>query len=659
LPGPHDQEVTPDPEIIAQVKKWNERVEQGKKAAEEAGYYASIKEHRNYVRGVKGTELDEKEALVKTNLVYSTMASALPLIYAKNPEIAITPTEAVHPAQYPVIKIFAKTLELVVNRMLKDAKLKKRAKATLRSAMTTKIGWVKIIYQRELGQDPIIVNRINDVQDNIQRIEHLMQRCEDKQEHQSQEADKGELHQQIKALESQVEVSVAEGIVIDRILSEDFLIDPRIKDFDCYADADWMGHRIWYSADGFAQAFERKPGTKAKAFGVSGKADESGQSNDKQSQYAVWELWQKSSNTVFTLCEGDETWAREPYQPERLGEQWYCFFPLGLHLVDGQFMPMSTVELLKGLQDEYEETRDDYREVRQKNKPHYLTSSETPEKDIRRKVVAGIGEVVIVDANGQPLNQVFDVARQLPIDPAQYDTSQIRADLEFVSNLGDAARGAVVKAKTATEANIMQSGLASRTTEMQDASEDWIQDIAQYTAEVLLQELTPPQVERIAGQGAVWPSMSKNEIFDLVQIVVRAGTSGKPNKMQEQKTWLEFMPQLRELITQVAELRDQGKEDMAEVMIKVAQETIRRFDERLDVEEFLPQKKEDDSAQQMQQAQAMQQQIQQQMDEMQKQMALLESQIRKNNASALKDEVDATLAAKGRSVPSLPQTLIN
>ncbi len=620
------------------VRQWNDRIDQGKKDNEKLN--RQIEEHRRYVRGVR-SEDDATEEQVRTNLIYATLASMLPHVYAKNPEIAVTPSEAVDPSQYPAVKGFAKSLEIAVNRQLEDANLKKRAKAAVRAAMTARIGWVKVLYQRDMKTDPIIQNRINDVQENIRRIQYLIEECDDAAEREHNEAKKAELEHQVKALEAQVEVSVAEGIVIDRLLTEDVIIDSAVKDFDSYVDAEWIAHRIWYRPERYEEVFGKEVDSKAKMYTAAGRESSSAKRSDTDAYLAVWEIWHKGSNTVYTLCEGEMEWARDPYQPQRLGEQWYPFFPLGLHPVDGQFQPMSTVELLKGLQDEYEQIRSDYAELRRKNKPHYVTSSETPERDIQRKVVAGIGEVVIVDANGRPLREVFDVAQQLPIDPAQYDTSQIRADMEWMSGLGDAARGSIMRAKTATEAQIMQAGLASRTTEMQDAIEDWIRDMAQYVAEILLQELTPAQVRRLAGDTAVWPQLRKEDVFDLVKIEIRAGTTGKPDKQREQESWVKFMPQLRDLIAQVSELRRNGDTETADALVRVARETIRRFDERFDVEEFLPQNagKDQPNGQLMQ--------IQQQMAEMQKQMALLDAQIRKTNAEAAKTEVDAAVTAQG------------
>ena len=629
------------------VQKWQDIISNAKKHEIFVAYYKEIEEHRKRVRGIKKGEGND---LVRTNLIYSEIASMLPHIYARNPEISITPSEAVHPKSYTLWKQFTRTAQIVVNRLLNDAKLKKYGKVSVRSAQTCKIGWVKVSYQKDIREDPLIKSRINDTQENIQHIENLLKKCEHHDERDDLEVKKAELVLAVHALEKKVEVVYAEGIVLDRILSEDMLWDTNVREFEFIAEhADWEAHRVWFTEESYEAVFGKKPGKRAETYNPKNKEKSSDTDTNNDVEYAVWEIWNKTTNTIFTMCEGDLEWAREPYQLEKLGERWYPTFSLGLHPTDGHPLPLSTVELLKKLQDEYEDTRDKYAEHREKNKAHYIADADTDEQTIKRKEHAELGEIVLVDANGKPLNQVFQRAEPLPIDPMQYDTSAIRADMEHVGGMGDAAKGSVSKAKTATEAEILQAGLASRTTEMQDAIEDWIKEIATYVFEIALQELSIQQVQRIAGRDAVWPELSKDQIYDMVNIEVRAGSSGKPNKMQEQKNWLEFMPEFREIITQVTELRQNGNQDAAEALIKLARETIRRFDERFDIEEFLPSSDEEQETPQDQQQKLA---MQQQMDEMVKRIEMLDAQIRKTNAEALETEVETAIKASQSVQPA-------
>lgn len=649
-------EQEPDEQTRKQVEMWNKRVTDSRETPQFKMYLQNINKHRRYVRGRMGADDDE---VVRTNLIYATMASQLPRIYAKNPEIAITPSEAVDQRFYGLVKKFSQTLEIALNKQLDKAKLKKRAKASVRSSMTTSLGWVKIIYQRDINTDPQIQSRMNDVQDNLRRLNYLIEQCEDGQELQGHEEKKAELQQQLEGLQKQVEIVTAEGLVMDRVLSEDMAWDQDIRDYDSYTDCRWMGHRIWYTASSYEETFGHKAPKGVNVFRAGGSNDKNeniGAESD-EARFAVWEIWDRVSNTIFTWAEGANRWAREPFQPENVGEQWFPFFPLGFHVVDGQFIPLSSVELLKGLQDEYNNTREDYAAVRKYNKPHYIADVDTKEQDIKKKTMAEIGEVIIVDANGRPLNEIFVQQPHLRIDPQQYDTTQIRSDFEFMSGLGDAARGSVAQAKTATEAEILEAGLAGRSNEMQDSIEDWMEDIAKYCAEIILQEMTTEQIMRLVGPGAVWPEMDKREIFELVNVEIRAGTTGKPNKLQEQKQWLEFLPQLQELFVQVSELRAKGDAQTADKLITIARETIRRLDERIDVEEFLPQ----EEGMNDQDMQAMQQQL----DDAKRQVEQLEAEIRKTNSETVKNLADAGEKVAGSfmsgmtadMMPPLDQTL--
>ena len=612
-----------------------------------------ITSNRLAVRGLKG---DGKKR-VRANLIFSTLASNLPHIYAKNPEVSVNPTEAVSDKGYsPAIRMFSKTLQIVLNRSMRDGKFKKRGKGCVRSAQTTAIGWIKAIYQRELGEDPIIKSRIQDTQDNLQRIQFLLDKSDDNTEREESEAQKAELELQLTTLEKQVEVSVAEGMVYDRILSEDMVIDGDVRDFDSYTDSRRIGHRVWYTPDEYEQAFKKEHCGEASKFQVSSNDDgEKRESAAGKTMLAVWEIWDRWANTIYTFAQGAHDWARDPYSPEITGEQWFPFFPLGFNLVDGQFLPMSDVELLKTLQNEYDDVRNDYAEVRSKNKPHYLAdAADVNEKTALKVIQSEIGEVTLVDTNGRPIGEVIKRAETMRVDPANYDTSAIRSDIEFVSGQGDASRGSVAKAKTATEADILASAMSSRTGERQDVIEDWVAEIMQYTAEILLQELSETQVKRIAGQDAVWPSMSKEEVFDMVQIDMRAGSSGRPDKGREQKTWMEFLPQIREMVVQVGELRATGNVQAADSIVAIMKESLRRFDERIDIEEFLPQQEQQGEGEGEGQEQGGEQDAaaqQMQLAEFQKNLELMTAQIKKLESEALKNTVESMEKAPVGDLP--------
>jgi hypothetical protein len=587
-PGAGKDPEVPDAEK-ALAQTWQKKVKHAKKLAEDRN--KALKVLRQYVNGEQHD--DGAKGLVRTNLIFATIASLLPYVYAKDPDLAVSPSEAVQDGQYEVVKRFCKTLELVLRRLLvKDGRLKKRAKSNVRATMTTGVGWLKVLYQRDYKTDPIIQNRIADIQDNIKRMEYLSSEVASDNAA-DREAKKAELVEQLKALQAHIEVAVAEGMVIDRVMTEDMLVlDDAIRDFDMYQQARALAHGIWFSKESYAEMFGHDAPTGATTYKQPSEEKDGKSGEDLGAEFVrVWEIWDRISQTIYTMVEGASGFCRPPYQPRRQGERWYPFFALGFNLVDGQFMPLSDVALLKELQDEYNTTRTNFAEHRAENIPGTVVRSGgqlTPE-DIERIKNRKINETIIVEGDGnRPLSDDIQNISGTAIDPAVYDVTPIRSDMDMVAGIGDASRSNLIQPKTATEAEIMREGLMSRTAERQDANEDFMQEICQYSAEILLQELTTAQVQRIAGVAYTWPVMSKNEIFDLVNIEIRAGSTGKPNRMRERQQWLEFLPRLQEAVVKIMELRAQGQNDLAQGLIEMLKETLKRFDERLDLDSFIP-----------------------------------------------------------------------
>ena len=174
------------------------------------------------------------------------------------------------------------------------------------------------------------------------------------------------------------------------------------------------------------------------------------------------------------------------------------------------------------------------------------------------------------------------------MNPVVYDTTPIRTDMEWISGLGDAQRGGIMRAKTATEANIQQEGMASRMQEKIDATEDWLKDIAWYSAEVLLQEIEPQRAIAIAGPQAFWPILNKQQLYDSVFIKIAAGSTGMPDNNAERMRWIELMPIIMQNIQMVQMMRQAGVPDQFNPYVQLLEETFKRFDERIDISKFLP-----------------------------------------------------------------------
>lgn len=589
------------------AKKWNQRVSHARNFWEK--FHQRVRHNRKTVAGFDWTkDAKSKEFYMhRANLIHGTITAVLPSVYARNPEISVTPTY-----RAGNLKLFCRTIETVTNRQLERAKLKARAKASVRSALTSSFGVVKVMYQRDLATDPVIQGRINDTQDNIAEVERLIACLEDPQQRGEQEAKREELKQLMAALNDQVEIVAAEGLVIDRVLTDNLLIDPSVCEFWDYADGDWLCQIIPMKKS-TAEATYKIKLDKAKAYEDTAEQQgrkkdgriASGSGNlDEDKQIAILEIWDKNTQRVLTMAEGCDFWLREPYSPRRVGERWYPFFLLPFQVVDGQFVGPSLVDLTEKLQEEHNTARDRYNQHRDLCLPGWVATGDLNEKSIKRYEDSKLGEITIIDTDGRPLAQVIQERKHPAIDPMVYDTSAVRYDWEQVTGLQDAARSTVVKPKTATEASILQQSLSGRVSEFRDQIEDWLQEISQYAAQILLQEMTRAQVERIMGPPQIqtvvkngmsmeidepsydWPELTRDDVFEMIEMKIRAGTTGAPDKLEQQENWAKLLPIIQQLVQQIIQMKAQGVD--TEPLVNLMRETVKRFDERLDVEQFLP-----------------------------------------------------------------------
>lgn len=583
------------------VKKLLARIERAKTISKTFNE-TTLPKLRRYSWGTKhGEQGSSDPTTARTNLIFATMATLLPHIYAKNPEIAASPTEAVGDDEYDKIKDFCKTCQVMLNNLLiEEAQMKRRQKANIRSSMSTSVGWLKMGFQESLRADPIILGRVNDIQDNLRRVEYLIAENKTEKDITTLNQNREELQLQLKTIMGGPEMKIFKGFVLDRVKTEDmFILDESIVEFDDYASADAMAHRVWMVDDKYKEMFGDVP-TGATSYGQPATGDvndETGQKiqmpdNAKETYRAVFEVWDKTTNTVCCVVEGAKGYCKAPRTITPASERWYPFYALGFNIVEGRWRPISDVELLMKLQDEYNTTRFLYAETRKEAIPTrvFRKAGNLTEEDIKSLANRRSRDWIGIEGNPTvALTQDIMQLEGVKIDPQAFDVTLIRNDMDMLVGLSDASRANLIQAKTATEAEIMKQALQNRVEERQDAVEDMTSEMANAALQIMLQKFNLDEVKTFVGEGAVWPEITeKEEIFRKIRISVRAGSSGKPNMTQERESWAQIMPIINDTITQVMELRMQGQHDLAQSKIELLKETLRRYDEKIDVDQFIP-----------------------------------------------------------------------
>jgi hypothetical protein len=624
---------SPDPLTEAAIKRWSERIQRADSLVKDK--LTTILQNRKYVRGQAHD--DGAPGLVRTNMIFSTMATQIPHIYAKDPDVIVAPVEHVDPVGYESVKKFAKTAELVLRRkVIMECKIKRRLKSNIRSILTTGEGWLKMVYHKDLGSDPITRTRMRDLQDNLRSVDYLMSTLKSEADVEAAKKNKFELLRQMEALKAQADPSKWSGFVIDRILTEDIrILDDSITDFDDYAQARAISHDIWMSDEEFQRTFNYKPtGTSYQNEQLPHRLRRADAAATNVSWRRVHEIWDLDTTTVYTMCSGEKRWARPPYIPQHLPHRFYPFYCDSFFPVDGEWSPLDLVRLMRELQDEYNRTRTTYAEHREDSLPVRIVrqgGSITPD-DVARIRDRKPREIIVVNGNGQgnALGNDMGHLPNIPLQPEMYDVSQIRADMDLVSGTPDASRGNLTEAKTATEATILQEGMASRINDMRDSVEELLTDMLRDSLEVLCQCMPIEEVVEIAGPGAVWPELSRDQVYRLVQVSIRGGSTAKPNKQREREQWAEMLPVLREFVMSINEVLMSGNSQLAQAMITLLKETLIRFDERLDIQAILPFAGQDGQGIDTTAMQAAQQvpQLQQQLQQASEYITQLEEQLR-------------------------------
>jgi hypothetical protein len=555
----------------------------------------------------------ESEWLVDANLIGAMLEVLGAFIYARNPDISIKPSPSANRALLKEYRSVAETLEIMVSRMLRDAGLKRVGKRWVRGSMTVGTSWIKCAMQTRTERDPLMEKQINDLQDNLKRIDSLQQRAAEGDES-DPDATKAEIQSQIVALQGQVERQIAEGLVLDLMAPEDVIVAPECGEVENYLNAPWLAFDMykdldetlaitgWKKADlDEANRYMQRPrkgeedhegGDGHQANQWVTMAEDGAEGNESADGFYRWtEIWSLRDGVVYTSIDGiHEKWAREPYAP-RTGVRFYPNFLLSGHAIDGERWPQSDVYQLKKLQDEYANVRSNFAKHRERAVPSIIFD----ETSIEAESVAKLRDSQVQEYVGvkplratQDMRMLFAPKVYNPVDMNLYNTQPIVVEMEKISGVQDALQGGIMVEKTATEAQIQESGRSARTGARLDNLEDALSELAEYAMQLILLSCDQADAIRYAGPEAVWIDMTTEEALTMFSLEIKAGSTGKPKANSDRETWATLMPLLEGLIDRIGQARMQGQEWAAAPWIAMLKETSQRLDDFADIEKFLP-----------------------------------------------------------------------
>lgn len=530
------------------------------------------------------------------------------------------------PAQPPTqskldSEAFADTLTLVVNRLWKDAKLKKTARRFLRSALSVGPGWFKGLMFSEKKPDPQMAAQLRDMQTSLEQLQGLQKQLSYEGFASAEDRDLkiAETQEIIKGMGPKLEKVMRQGMHVDFVPAEQMTVWLDVAYTEDYLNAGALAEDIFVPKSQLCERFsrlteddiktaasyyQRKTGNEAQAQNnpENDSATEGQYTKDtsqygtggdsKQFDYAkVIEVWDRRTGMIKTMVDGVKKWAVEPYPPPQVTTRFYPYFRLALFEVDGQRHPQSLSWRLHKLQDEYSAARSNQRLTRERSVPGIIFNAGMLAKEEVRKVTDAVHQEFIgintTDPN-MPAEKLFAQKANGTYDPRIFDTTPIVADMAKVSGVQEPQQGAANPEITATQAQIEQSGFRSRTGTDRDTLEGVFLDFAQYSSECSIQAITSEYAQRIAGPAGFWPvGMDVQDILTLVEVDIEAGSTGRPNADASREAWATLLPQIKDTLVEIRQF-DVTDPPLAAALRNIVRETVRRLDDRINIDQFIP-----------------------------------------------------------------------
>ena len=491
----------PDDEKTS-AQKWKDKIKEGRKFDALARKQYAI--DRKYARGDKGG------FIVHVPLAGSYIHILKSFLYAKNPDVDALPAESAEPPPDDGIQKLAK--QSVLNDPVAQEKLRGIAQNELQQATpppstaTDPTGappteaLSAAVNAAQQAESQMVAEKFRQIMDPYIQMMEESKSLGETLERVIRRLWTGAKLRHEAALWVSSGLTVGVGwlkcmwidgeLVIDFVAAEDMQVSPQAPYLNSYADASWIAQRVFLpipelktrypalgdklkSATTYYRRKETSPNTVSDIGSVvtvdAKDADtystSHGDAEETTANGAIWEIWDKTSEKVITLIEGVEGYAKPSYSPDPKADRFYPFFLFAPVEIDGERHPQSLIQRSMSLFDEYSRRLSRWSVICARSIPKTAFDSTLySELEIKKLQNATDQEMIGLHSAkpGQPIRDALTPIAYSNIDMALFDIGPIRAELEIVWGIQEALASSIQTPKTATEAQIEQSGSNSR-----------------------------------------------------------------------------------------------------------------------------------------------------------------------------------------------------
>lgn len=466
---------------------------------------------------------------------------------------AILHEAASYAARSQMLEKQGKTLSILYEYQIREQNppTKKMMKKQVKAALTCGVAYFKQTFQRAMDVSPDGHQAINDMSGRLAEIERLAADLQDDQinEH---DAEMEQLRAQIEAIEQEEQVIVHEGLALDYPDSVNIIPDQNLTYLPGFVGCTRVTEQYCLTPDQVKKIYKVDVANQATEY--LDREDLVDRKGDvgivERKTVRVWEVWDIATGLICTICDGYNDYLVEPHAPITYTDRFWPWFVLAPNALDDESdpFPPSDVELIQCQQMEINRSGESLRQHRWAARPRWVTGQALPDSDKAVMESAGAHSISVLksmtpEMKVQDKFQPFPAA---PIDQNLYNTGPAFQDILRAAGTQEANLGGMSGA-TATESSIAHASQQSVEASATDEMDDTLTEMARAGGQILLAEMSLPQVQQIVGIGAVWPEMSREEISKEINLEVVAGSSGLPNQAHEVQVLERILPLMFQL----------------------------------------------------------------------------------------------------------------
>lgn len=467
--------------------------------------------------------------------------------------------------RHEMLMKISKTLEVLFDYYANEQKprLKPLMKSMVRRARTCGVGYLMLGFQREYGElTPDETAELVDARNKLAEMQHRTSDFIDGEvDPATSEEEEFELKTLIADMEDKQNRILREGPKFMFPRATEIIVDPRCTQLMGFIGAGWVVREFHKTPDEVQKIYHvdlKKSYTPYRENGKGEMADyhRSAESEDKGEDgkcgmVCIWEAYNKDLEQTFTICDGYPGYLIKPKEPDYYMEGFWPIFAVTFNDVEQEegLYPFSDPHQLKHVQAEYNRSREYRRLHREANKPKYATVKGRLTDADKEKLSSAPAHAVIEFESlgqGEKIGDLVQRFESVPIDPALYETNSEMEDILRTVGGQEANIGGVSGA-SATETSIAEGGRMTSLQSNVDDLDEFLTDVFSALGQLLIMELSSETVKEIAGVGAVWPEMDRESVIKQLNLKVRAGSSGRPNKAAELANMERGMPYMIQL----------------------------------------------------------------------------------------------------------------